>query len=63
MNNVSWIRAAISGVIGLLIGLVLTYVVSLLIPTTNLRWSLMAVGFASFFAAVSGFVAGASRKS
>ena len=63
MSNVPWSRAAISGVIGLLIGLAFTYVVGLIIPTTNLRWSLTAVGFASFFAAISGFIAGSKRSS
>jgi hypothetical protein len=62
MNQTSWGRAAVSGVIGVIFGLVITYVVSLINHTTNLQWSLIAVGFASFFAASAGYLAGASRK-
>jgi hypothetical protein len=62
MNQISWGRAALSGVIGVIIGLVITYVVSLVNHTTNLQWSLIAVGFASFFAASGGYLAGARRK-
>ena len=51
-----------SGAIGLVIGLVATYLVSLIFPTTNLRWSLVAVGFASFFGALGGYSAGAKRR-
>jgi high-affinity Fe2+/Pb2+ permease len=63
MNQISWSRAAVSGVIGVIMGLVITYVVSLINHTTNLQWSLTAVGFASFFAACAGYIAGARRKS
>mgnify|MGYP006875068633 CR=1 FL=1 len=41
-----------SGVISTAIGLTATYAVSLAIPTSDLQWTLTAVGFASFF---SGF--------
>ena len=63
MNQISWGGAAVSGAIGVIIGLVITYVVSLINHTTNLQWSLTAVGFAPFFAACAGYVAGARRKS
>jgi len=62
MNQISWGRAVVSGVIGVISGLVITYVVSLINHTTNLQWSLIAVGFASFFAASAGYLAGAKRK-
>ena len=62
MNQTSWGRAVVSGVIGVIFGLVITYVVSLINHTTNLQWSLIAVGFASFFAASGGYLAGARRK-
>jgi hypothetical protein len=62
MNQISWSRAAVSGVIGVIFGLVITYVVSLINHTTNLQWSLTAVGFASFFAASAGYLAGAKQK-
>ena len=41
-----------SGVINLAISLVLTYGASIVYPTADLQWALIAVGFASFF---SGF--------
>ena len=44
-------------------GLVITSLVDLISPTTNLQWSLTAVGFSSFFAASAGYAAGARRKS
>jgi hypothetical protein len=62
MNQISWGGAALSGVIGVIFGLVITYFVSLINHTTNLQWSLTAVGFASFFAASAGYLAGERRK-
>jgi hypothetical protein len=62
MNGGSISRALLSGIIGVAIGLVITYVVSLIIPTENLTWSLIAVGFASFFAAFAGHLSGASQR-
>jgi hypothetical protein len=62
MNQISWGGAALSGVIGVIFGLVITCFVSLINHTTNLQWSLTAVGFASFFAASAGYLAGARRK-
>ena len=42
----------ISGVTSTVIGLAATYGASLAVPTQDLQWALIAVGFASFF---SGF--------
>ena len=39
----------VSGIISTVIGLAATYAVSVIIPTTDLEWTLTAVGFASFF--------------
>jgi hypothetical protein len=63
MKQISWGRAAVSGAIGVIIGLVITCVVNLINPTANLQWSLTAVGFSSFFASFAGYIAGARRKS
>jgi hypothetical protein len=63
MNQISWGSAVVSGVIGVIIGLVITCVVNQINPTTNLQWSLTAVGFSSFFAAFGGYAAGARLKS
>ena len=62
MNQVSWGSAVLSGVIGVVIGLVATYVMSLIRPTTNLQWSLIAVGIASFCSAFAGYIRGVREK-
>lgn len=40
-----------SGIISTIIALFITYIVSFIFPTGNLRWALTAVGIASFFSA------------
>ena len=62
MKKEWWVQGVISGVIGTVIGPAITFVVSLIIPTANLTWSLIAVGIASFFAAFAGYICGASQK-
>jgi FtsH-binding integral membrane protein len=57
MNQALW-RGIRAGVIGAVIGLIATYVVNLFIPTTNFRWSLIAVCAATFCAALGGYMAG-----
>ncbi len=54
--------ALIAAAIGTVCGLVCTWGVSWLVPTTSdqLRWALIAVGFASFFGSFFAFVAGAA---
>ncbi len=63
MSDVSWSRAIVSGIIGLLVGLAATYIINLIIPTTNLGWRLIAVGFATFFSGVFGYLGGAKQQS
>lgn len=65
MNNTrdKVLRALTSGVVGLVIGLVTTYVVWLLTPKPwTLRSALAAVGFASFFAAFGGSMAASTKR-
>ncbi len=50
--NFSYQEELISGVVSTLIGVAVTYGISMAIPTNELAWALTAVGFASFF---SGF--------
>jgi hypothetical protein len=47
-------------VVAIIIALIITYLVSLVIPTGNLTWSLIAVGFASFISAFAGYLSGTS---
>jgi hypothetical protein len=61
MSNISWGGAMVSGLIGAGIGLLITWIVSLIISTTDLQWSLIVVGIASFSAAFSGFIAGTKQ--
>jgi len=63
MKQMSLGKSAISGVIGVIIGLFITYVVSLISPTSNLQWSLTTVGFSSFCAAFAGYAAASRDKS
>lgn len=47
-----YIEPAKSGAISLVIAVAVTYAVSMIYPTSDLPWTLTAVGFGSFF---SGF--------
>lgn len=50
--STTYSEAAGNGAISLVIAVVITYLVSRVIPTSDLSWALIAVVFASFF---SGF--------
>lgn len=62
MNNQTLLRSLIAGLIALAFGLLVTFAVAIMIPTGNLRWSLIAVGWASFFGGAAGYLAGAVRR-
>ncbi|MDY6761783.1 MAG: hypothetical protein SVY41_01930 [Candidatus Nanohaloarchaea archaeon] len=47
-----YIEEVTSGLISILVAIAVTYAASIVFPTSNLGWALIAVGFASFF---SGF--------
>ncbi len=47
-------RSVVAGIIGLIIGVIITFLVSLGIPTENLMWAVLGVGDASFFAGYFG---------
>ena len=49
-TNISIISAAISGLIGLFIGLIITYLINWGSPMVQIRELLIAIGMASFFA-------------
>ncbi len=51
-------RSLIAGIVALLFGLIATLLVDVVIPTTNLQWALIAVGFASFFGGFAGYYFG-----
>ena len=58
MRNKSWKAATVAGIISLSIGVLATYLISIMIPTTELTWSITAVGFASFFGGFSSHISG-----
>ena len=57
-KNISIKNAFTSGIIGLCIGLIITYIINLFCPSGNLIGTLFAVGTASFFASFGGNIAG-----
>ena len=57
-TNISIISAAISGLIGLFIGLIITYLINWGSPMEQIRELLIAIGMASFFASYGGSIAG-----
>ena len=61
MKNISIKDAITSGIIGLCIGLIITYIINLFYPSGNLIWNLFAVGTASFFASFGGNIGGQQR--
>jgi ABC-type antimicrobial peptide transport system permease subunit len=58
MNNEMMTRSLIAGVVTLVVGIVVTFMVNVAFPTTNLVWSMIAVGFASFFSGFAGYYFG-----
>ena len=62
MKTISWFRAILSAVIGLVIGVIFTALVNLLKPWTDPMWALIAVCIASFFSGLAGYIIGARQK-
>jgi hypothetical protein len=54
--------ALLSGVVSVIIALIITYLVSLVIPTGDLRWAMIAVGIGSFASGFAGHLSGASQS-
>jgi H+/Cl- antiporter ClcA len=59
---ISWFRAILSCLIGLVIGVIFAALVNLIIPTTNLTGTLASVCLAAFFSAFAGYMVGAKQK-
>ncbi len=62
MRVIGWLKAVLSVVIGLVIGLSTTGVVNLLAPTLTIGWVLGAVLAASVLSAFAGFLVAGGRK-
>lgn len=55
-------RAVISGLVAVVVGVIATFIVEIFIPTANLDWALIAVGFASFFSGLAGYLSRYSHE-
>jgi len=62
MGSFSIFRAILSGVIGIVIGVVFTAVLNLVSPADNLIRMLIVVCLAALFSAFSGYLLGARQK-
>ena len=62
MKLVGWLKAVLSVVAGLAIGLATTGVINLLAPALTIGWTLGAVLAASALSALAGFLVAGGRK-
>ena len=62
MNGFSKFRAILSGVIGIVIGVIFTAVLNLVSPADNLVRTLILVCLAALVSAFSGYLLGARQK-
>jgi tetrahydromethanopterin S-methyltransferase subunit C len=62
MKSVSLFRAILSCVIGLVIGVILTALVNLAIPATNLTWALIPTCTAAVLSGFAGYIVGAKQQ-
>jgi len=63
MKRVSVLRVILAGVAGLVIGVVITAIVNLVVPGTNLAWTIVAVCLSSLLSGAAGAAIGARQKS
>jgi len=62
MKSISLFRAILSGVIGLVLGVVFAALVNLAVPGTSLPWTLIPICLASVLSALAGYMVGARQK-
>jgi hypothetical protein len=62
MKVLGWLKAALAIVIGAVIGLAVTGIVNLVVPTVTIGWTLAAVLVASVLSAFGGFLVNGLRK-
>ncbi|MFN8441399.1 MAG: hypothetical protein U0175_11540 [Caldilineaceae bacterium] len=61
VNTDNWVGGAVtSGIVSLIVNLIVAWVISLIVPTSDLNWALTLVAITSFFAGFFGYY-GASR--
>lgn len=62
MNKLSVFRVILVVIAGLAIGVIVTAIVNLIVPGTNLTWTLIAVCLSSALSGVLGVILGAGQK-
>ncbi len=62
MRSYSLFRAILSGVIGLVVGVIFTALVKLIVPEMNLAWTLFPLCLASLVSGFAGYLVGARQK-
>ncbi len=62
MKSVSLFRAILSGVIGLVIGVIFTALVKLMVPAANLASTLFPICLAAILSGFAGYFVGAKQK-
>jgi len=62
MKIASLFRVILSCIIGLVIGVIITALVNLAIPATNLAWTLIPTCLAAVFSGFAGYILGAKQQ-
>jgi hypothetical protein len=62
MKRFSLFRTILAGFTGLLIGVIFTALVELIVPATNVAWTLFPMCLATVFSGIAGYVVGARQK-
>ena len=62
MKGSSLFRVVLSGLIGLVIGVIFTGLVKLFEPSANLTWTLLPICLAAILSGLAGYIMGARQK-
>ena len=62
MKGSSMFRVILSGLIGLVIGVIFTGLVKLFEPSANLIWTLLPICLAAILSGLAGYIVGARQK-
>jgi uncharacterized protein YacL len=62
MKKFSLIRAVLSGIVGLVIGVIVAALVNLMKPAPDIAWAIIPVCLASLLSALVGFLFGSRQK-
>ena len=62
MKGSSLFRVILSGLIGLVIGVIFTGLVKLFEPSANLTWTLLPICLAAILSGLTGYIVGARQK-